>query len=319
MARPVTLDRFRLSPQYWAHIMKGEEEARRIGQQFTSNKFFVPETHRFGFATCAVVADTVVGYFAHEGTRTDVTYDHQNQQIRSPRTPYAHIMFAFVISTGQVAIQRTKLQDYEDLTVTDMKRAFPIAVNEMLKLGGVQVARLTLERDRVTLTHEDLYKYYKQYRTSEMEITNLANKDAPTYEEFKLFNPRENTDRIYRQVFEEDTHNGLDTITLQTKDDGDLRNVNAAKLGAYMGEIKRAKLHPREGQRGVVYTTTFSTKFTVSVRSEDEKEPFTADEVIYIRHLMTMNPEEIDTGAPAGYSDIPPFDFTTDDDDDDDE
>ncbi|MCB9460716.1 MAG: hypothetical protein H6670_13785 [Anaerolineaceae bacterium] len=288
MPRSVTFERYSLSPDIWQGILAEEELIRRFGQLFRVNNLFGDEGERYGFVNCIFQDGLVAGYFAHEGMKSATDYDINNIPLTTVSTPFAHILFAIVLETGQVALQSTRITDFVDLNLRQMRTAFPNAIVQMLNLAKYPVARLYLEKDTLRLTSENLYSLFLTYRTTYLQVVSLAGRQVPSYEDFKIFNPRVDEDIIFRQIFEEDLSDGLNTIELKTDENGDLRNTATAKLAARVGDVNKVTAYVKSDTEAITLTNQVSDDFVTPVSSDTETISLTRQDVERLRQAITI-------------------------------
>lgn len=288
MARTVTMLRYRFDPGIWRASVTDASEAQRIGRAFQINRLFGPDGRQFGFVSCRYINGIVVGYYTQEGTKEFIKYNSDVQPTTLVETSFAHILFALHVETGVVAIQKTRIIGFVDMVLSDMRKQFPIAVEELMREISIPVVRLFLEKDTTEITSEQLYRIFQNYKTTSLNIVNLKGKKVPSYEEFKIFNPRVDEDRIFRQVFEEDIQSGLDNLTLKAPETDNLGDTALARLSTVVGDIKSLTVDPQNNGQGVYLTTKVADRFKVPVSSDDEKQPISEDDIGAIARPLTL-------------------------------
>lgn len=289
MARTVSLQRYRLSPNRWEKIINGNPEIiSRLGRAFNVNRLFGPENGRYGFVNCTFAEQTVVGYFAHEGTKIDVDYDRENNQVVNTSTPFAHVLFAIYIPDGVVGFQNKQISDFVDLNLTTMRTIFPMAVSQLLNSINVPMERLTLEQERIQLTSQQLYVLFRNNQTTELTVTGLKDRKVPTYEEFKIFNPRVNHDLIFREVIEEDLDKGLDRVDLSAPETADLRETATAQLLAVTGDVVQLKIIPEGSKHPITVTNALTDAIKTQVDSDNEQQAIPPVDVARIQNEIVI-------------------------------
>lgn len=310
MPRRITMKRFRLSPERWERIIADENVAQRFGRIFSaSTQFFGPDGARYGFVNCiySESQSTVVGYFAHEGTKSDLDYDSNNRVVTIESSPFAHLLFALVIPTGQIALQTSRITDFVDLNFTQMRNVFPMAIAHMFNLIDVPMERLSLQRDQQRYTTEELYQIFLNFRTISLTVTNLSGKNVPSYEEFKIFNPREEEDKVFRQVFQEDSQNGLDMLEFRVDESSDARRSALARLAAKVGDVISLRIFRRENERPVAYSVAPSDAFVIDISTDDEKERLSLRDVEHLGRAITIRAENVFIISSHDIADLPLF------------
>lgn len=287
MARPITFLRFRLETG-WAYYLRNAEDVRRLGRAFQTNRLFGPDGGQYGFINCRFQNGVVLGYYAQEGGKEIINYDNEIHRHATTMNSFAHIMFALHLETGVVAIQKTRIVGFVDLNLQTMRTQFPKAIEQLMAEVGIPIIRLNLVQDKIEVTSEQLYTIFQNYKTTYLNVVNLKGREVPTYEEFKIFNPRVDEDRIFRQVFVEDTDNGLDSLTLQSPETDDLRNTALGRLSSKVGDVKSITVDPQNNGELVRLTTTVSDKFKVDVSSNNENDTPSETDIAAVLRPLTL-------------------------------
>lgn len=288
MAREVTMLRYRFNSGIWNLTITDDLVAERLGRAFTGSHLFGEEGRQYGFIDCRYSRGIVLGYFTQEGAKEIIRYDAKvNVQTTTERS-FAHILFALHIRSGIVALQKTRIVGFVDMNLSDMRRQFPIGVEELMNSVNIPVIRLFLEQDRLEITTEHLYQIFIHYRTNFIRIVNLKGKTVPSYEEFKIFNPRVEDDMIYRQVFEEDIQLGLDRLELKSDESDNLGDTALARLGAVVGDITSLAVDPAGDGQSIPLTTRVADRFKVQISSDNEKHPVSADDSDAVARPLTL-------------------------------
>lgn len=288
MPRTVTMQRYRFAEGIWKNAIRSEADTERLGRAFPRNRLFGEEGRQLGFINCLYANGIVFGYYAQEGTKEIIDYDANVRARTGTVNSFAHILFALHVASGLVALQNTRIAGYVDLNLSDMRTRFPTAVEELMRELQLPIIRLFLEHDRTEITSEMLYRIFTLYKTTELNVVNLKGRSVPSYEEFKIFNPRVEQDKIFRQIFEEDIQSGLDNLTLQTPETDDLKKTALARLSARVGDIKSLVVDPQDNGQGIKITTSVPDKFQATLSSEDEKQPVSHADISAISQSLTL-------------------------------
>lgn len=287
MARRVTFKRFRFDPVIWQNAVSDARAIQRLGRAFTVNRLFGPEGEQYGFVNCIYRDGIVIGYFTTEGAKEITRYDSNVQLQTTTENSFAHILFALHLESGILAVQHTRIVGFVNLALADMRRRFSIAVEDLIRSVGLQVILLDLIPDKIEVTTEQLYRIFREYKTTYLKVVNLKGRQVPNYDEFKIFNPRVEQDIVYRQIYGEDIEH-LDSLTLKTTEDDSLGNTALARLSARVGDVNGLTVDPLGNGQSFYITIHSTDRFTVWIVTADEKQPPTEEDIAVIIGPLTL-------------------------------
>ena len=186
-------------------------------------------SNRFGFVKCERITENrIYGYFTQELKEEKHRYDNQKKEEKYVDEPFEDFFFILLFDAGLCLLQSRKIKNISMLTIEER---FTEALKKIFKELGINF--YYLEDCSLKIGKDEFIRIFNTENILSLRVNSLKGRTIP--EEFKIFNPEIEKDRIIR-AYHNDDFRHLDEISGSANHGGGLQESKFSKIILHTGE-----------------------------------------------------------------------------------
>ena len=203
------------------------------------------EPNRFGFVKCQRINESqIYGYFAQEVEVGRHRYNNQKKEEEHKDIYSEDFFFILLFDSGLCLLQSRKIKE---ITIATIEERFTDVLKSIFEKVGATFYYLedhSLKREK-----EDFIKIFSTENIVSLKVDSLKGRIIP--EDFKIFNPELEKDRIIRAYLNDDFRY-LDALSASTTRSGGLQGSKLSKTALNTGEPREIGFIGRNREKVIV-------------------------------------------------------------------
>lgn len=242
------------------------------------------EPNRFGFVKCRRITESqIYGYFAQEVEVDRHRYNNQKKE-EEHKDIYSEDFFSILLfDRGLCLLQSRKIKE---ISIATIEERFTDALKRIFEKIGATFYSLEdyiLKREK-----EDFIRIFSTENIVSLKVDSLKGRIIP--EDFKIFNPELEKDRLFRAYLNDDFRY-LDALSASTTRSGGLQGSKLSKTALITGEPREIEFIGRENER-IRWKDKIGPSISLDIDVEDPRTKDIAREVDKLSSKLSVRDKQ---------------------------